>query len=332
MKEWKNVKLTSKGQEYVEPCELKTSLRSSSRAVFFRNTHKTTGEKIVSLKIARYGKANGTFYEKQDKSITLSCDEIDKLIEYIQEYYTPLNAGMSEFISVDKDAAELFSKVRDLGISDAEVVKKLHESGILTENLSVAITAAERKRAISEFEQAIGNGYPESYWQDWFGRNKWVLGSEYLNILPERDIDVTDIADYLMRAIDGFLDVVEIKRPDLPFWTKPDSHGNLCPSSQLTAAITQCLNYLYKIELQSNSVEFMERVDDTKTVKPQCMLVYGRSVAWHEDELKSLRILNAAYHQLHIITYDQLLIRAKLLLGIENEPFDDEEGFSELPF
>ena len=332
MKEWKNVKLTSKGQEYVEPCELKTGLRSSSRAVFFRNTHQTTGEKIVSLKIARYRKVNGTFYEKQDKSITLSCGEIDKLIEYIQEYYAPLNTGMSEFISVDKDAAELFAKVRDLGIPDAEVVKKLHESGILTENLSVAITAAERNRAVSEFEQAISSGYPESYWQDWFSRNKWVLGSEYLNILPERDIDVTDIADYLMRAIDGFLDVVEIKRPDLPFWTRPDSHGNLCPSSQLTAAITQCLNYLYKIELQSNSVEFMERVEDTKTVKPQCMLVYGRSVDWDDNELKSLRILIAAYHQLHIITYDQLLMRAKLLLGIENETADEEEDFSEWPF
>ena len=332
MKEWKNVKLTSKGQEYVEPCELKTGLRSSSRAVFFRNTHQTTGEKIVSLKIARYRKVNGTFYEKQDKSITLSCGEIDKLIEYIQEYYAPLNTGMSEFISVDKDAAELFAKVRDLGIPDAEVVKKLHESGILTENLSVAITAAERNRAVSEFEQAISSGYPESYWQDWFSRNKWVLGSEYLNILPERDIDVTDIADYLMKAIDGFLDVVEIKRPDLPFWTRPDSHGNLCPSAQLTAAITQCLNYLYKIELQSNSVEFMERVEDTKTVKPQCMLVYGRSVDWDDNELKSLRILNAAYHQLHIITYDQLLMRAKLLLGIENETADEEEDFSEWPF
>lgn len=332
MKEWKNVKLTSKGQEYVEPCELKTGLRSPSRAVFFRNTHQTTGEKIVSLKIARYRKVNGTFYEKQDKSITLSCGEIDKLIEYIQEYYAPLNTGMSEFISVDKDAAELFAKVRDLGIPDAEVVKKLHESGILTENLSVAITAAERNRAVSEFEQAISSGYPESYWQDWFSRNKWVLGSEYLNILPERDIDVTDIADYLMRAIDGFLDVVEIKRPDLPFWTRPDSHGNLCPSSQLTAEITQCLNYLYKIELQSNSVEFMERVEDTKTVKPQCMLVYGRSVDWDDNELKSLRILNAAYHQLHIITYDQLLMRAKLLLGIENETADEEEDFSEWPF
>ena len=229
----------------------------------------------------------------------------------------------------DVAAANLFEKVRELGISDDEVVDKLLESGILTENLSVAITAASRYNAIQEYEDAIESHYAESYWQQWFEKNKWILGSEYLNILPERDIDVNDIADYLIRSIDGFLDVVEIKKPDVPFWTRPDSHGNLCPSAQLTAAIMQCLNYLYRIELQSNSVDFVERVNGTKTVKPQCMLVYGRSNSWGEDELKSLRILNASYHQLHIITYDQLLTRAKQLLGVEEaeEPEDDELPF-----
>ena len=267
--------------------------------------------------------------EKQNKSVTLNSDELDKLIEYIQDYYAPLNIGMKEFISVDEDAAKLFSKIRSLNISDDEVVDKLISTGILTDNLSVAITAAERKMAITEFENAIALEKSESYWQTWFEKNKWVLGSEYLNILPERDIDVDDIADYLMRSIDGFLDVVEIKQPNLSFWTKPDSHGNLCPTAPLTAAITQCLNYLYRIELQSNSADFLERVDYTKTVKPQCMLVYSRSDTWGEKELQSLRILNAAYHQLHIITYDQLLIRAKQLLGMDST--DDAEEF-DFPF
>lgn len=236
---------------------------------------------------------------------------------------------MTEFIEADKDAAKLFAKVRDLGISDDEVVSKLIESGILTQNLTVAITAAERNNAVQEFEQAIDVERTESFWQNWFSQNKWVLGSEYLNILPERDIDTNDIADYLMRSIDGFLDVVEIKRPDLQFWAGPDSHGNYYPTAQLTAAISQCLNYLYRIELQSNSVEFMERVDGTKTVKPQCMLVYGRSDDWGEDKMRALRILNAAYHQLHIVTYDQLLLRAKQLLGFPNQ---DEEDYDSLPF
>lgn len=332
MKEWKNVKTNSSGQEYVEARVLKSGVRSSCRAVFFRNTHKNSGEQIVSLKIARYSKKEGQFIEKEDKTITLSAEELDKLIEYIQEYYTPLNIGMTEFIAADEDAAKLFAKVRDLGISDEEVVSKLSESGILTDNLVVAITAAKRNDAIREFEEVIDTQIRESFWQTWFSKNKWVLGSEYLNILPERDIDVDDIADYLVRSIDGFLDVVEIKRPDLPFWVKPDSHGNLCPSAQLTAAITQCLNYLYKIELQSNSVEFLERVNNTKTVKPQCMLVFGRSNNWSENENKAFRILNSAYNQLHIITYDQLLQRAKELLGLDDIEDVDEWDSNDLPF
>ncbi len=329
MQEWKNVKTTEAGQEYVEARELSSGPRSSCRAIFFRNTHKTTGANIVSLKIARLNKKDGILRAKDNKAITLTSKELDELIAYIQEYYTPLNIGMTEFIAADEDAAKLFSKVRELGISDDEVVDKLHESGILTENLSVAITAASRNYALREYEEAIECNYAESYWQTWFEGNKWILGSEFLNILPERDIDVDDIADYLMRSIDGFLDVVEIKKPDVPFWTKPDSHGNLCPSAQLTAAIMQCLNYLYRIELQSNSVEFLERVDGTKTVKPQCLLVYGRSDNWGEEELKALRILNASYHQLHIITYDQLLVRAKQLLGAEDDKEDIDDG---LPF
>lgn len=314
--EWKNVRRTNDGQEYVEPRTLSSGPRSACRAMFFRNTHKTNAKQIVSLKIARQKKAGNRLETKEDKSITLKPEEIDKLIEYIQEYYAPLNIGLTEFIEADEDAAKLFSKVRDLEISDDEVASKLLESGILTQNLSVAITAAERNNAVQEFEVSLGVEQTEAFWQSWFTQNKWVLGSEYLNILPERDIDVRDIADYLMRSIDGFLDVVEIKRPELPFWAGPDTHGNYYPSAQLTAAISQCLNYLYRIELQSNSVEFMERVGGTKTVKPQCLLVYGRSDQWGEDKMKALRILNAAHHQLHIITYDQLLLRAKQLLGI----------------
>lgn len=314
-KEWRYVNSTSTGQEYVEPKVLSSGMRSSCRAVFFRNRHRSTGVPIISLKIARLDK---TGKAKEDKSITLNQEEIDLLIEYIQEYYVPLNIGLEEFIEADEDAAELFKKIQGLGIPDEEIASKLIESGILTRNMSVAITAAERNNAVRDFEVSLDQEPSEAFWQDWFSQNKWVLGSDYLNILPERDIDAHDIADYLMRSIDGFVDVVEIKRPDLPFWAGPDSHGNYYPTSHLTAAITQCLNYLYRIELQSNSVEFMERVGGSKTVKPQCLLVYGRSDDWLEDKLKALRILNAAYHQLHIMTYDQLLVRAKQLLGIPN--------------
>ena len=70
-KEWKNVQTNGRGQEYVKARELSGGIRSSCRAIFFRNTHETTGEKIVSLKIARLNKSNGLLTEKQNKSVTL---------------------------------------------------------------------------------------------------------------------------------------------------------------------------------------------------------------------------------------------------------------------
>lgn len=115
--------------------------------MFFRNTHKSNGEQIVSLKIVRQKKVGNRLETKDDKAITLKPEEIDRLIEYIQEYYVPLNIGLTEFIEADEDAAKLFAKVKDLGISDDEVASKLLESGILTQNLSVAITAAERRNS-----------------------------------------------------------------------------------------------------------------------------------------------------------------------------------------
>ena len=75
-KEWKNVQTNGRGQEYVKARELSGGIRSSCRAIFFRNTHETTGEKIVSLKIARLNKSNGLLTEKQNKSVTLNSDEL----------------------------------------------------------------------------------------------------------------------------------------------------------------------------------------------------------------------------------------------------------------
>lgn len=128
------------------------------------------------------------------------------------------------------------------------------------------------------------------------------IGRQFLTTNIENDefsyIDEHHIADYIMQSIDGFLDLVEIKKTNLRFWTEPDSHGNYKPSA--------------------DSDDFRERVGGVRTVKPKCTLVYGRSNNWVDKQYEAFRILNAAYNQLNIITYDQLLARAKGLLGIES--------------
>jgi hypothetical protein len=169
-------------------------------------------------------------------------------------------------------------------------------------------------------------------------QNAWVLGSEFVKILDEREVDTANITDYLMQAYDGFLDIIEIKRPDgdLRFWADAQDHGNYVPSSDLTKAITQATKYIYEVEREANSVKFLERVGNVKTIKPRCVLIFGRSSDWNNEQKEAYRILNSSYHNLTILTYDHVLLRAKRILNIEEvkspEPAIEKVGVEDIPF
>jgi hypothetical protein len=158
----------------------------------------------------------------------------------------------------------------------------------------------------------------EQRWQVWLKENSWVLGSEFVKVLDEREVDTANITDYLMQAYDGFLDIIEIKRPEggLKFWNDTLDHGNYIPSTDLTKAITQATKYIYELEREANSLKFLEKVGNIKTIKPRCILVFGRSKDWNDDQKEAFRILNSSYHNLTIMTYDHVFLRAKKIACI----------------
>ena len=101
------------------------------------------------------------------------------------------------------------------------------------------------------------------------------------------------------------------------FWANGQDHGNYVPSSDLVKAVTQATKYIYEVEREANSVKFLERVDNVKTIQPRCILIFGRSDDWNEDQKEAYRILNSSYHNLTIMTYDHVLGRTKRILGID---------------
>jgi hypothetical protein len=96
-------------------------------------------------------------------------------------------------------------------------------------------------------------------------------------------------------------------------------------------AIAQASRYLYEVEREANSVKFLERVDQVKTIKPRCVLLFGRSHDWNDQQREAYRILNASYHNLTVMTYDHVVARARRILdlpGSEPPPskaFDDDD-------
>ena len=54
--------------------------------------------------------------------------------------------------------------------------------------------------------------------------------------------------------------------------------------------------------------------DDLEVLKPRIKIVIGRSNKLLYDEKKALRLLNSTLHGIEIITYDEILIRAKKII------------------
>lgn len=296
-----------------------------SRAVFWRVPH-NSGADTLCLKIGRYkrdGFAPETLLVGEPKSeLTLDDNELRTLLAFIAENYEPLRAGAHKYIPIDEafDNGNVEHVKAIFRNPDKErLLKFILDNSILPDELVIDIQHQERVKAIGEFERLLASDALEAAWQKWFSANSWVLGTEFVRVLDERAIDPENVADYLVQAYDGFLDIVEIKRPGgtMRFWAPTMDHGNYVPSTDLIKAVTQSTQYIFEVEREINSQKFFERVGEVRTVKPRGVLVFGRSDGWNEEQRRAYRILNASYHNLSIMTYDHVLTRAKRMLGIE---------------
>lgn len=298
-----------------------------TRAVFWKIPH-NTGQEDIRLKLGRYKKSTDFNEAEEPESLepkselTLDREEFRSLIEFLQQNYEPFRQGVKAFIPLDRPFdAENAQQIRALFSlpNKGDLVRFILDNEVIPEELAAGLRQARRVRAVREFKTMLGQNLRENPWQQWFQANSWVLGSQFVRILDERYIDTQHISDFLMEAYDGFLDVVEIKRPEggLNFWAPTLDHGNYVPSVDLTKAITQASRYIYEVEREANSVKFLERVGGVKTVKPRCILVFGRSNDWNEKQAEAYRIMNASFHNLTVLTYDHVLARARRISGID---------------
>ncbi len=300
-----------------------------TRAVFWNIPH-NSGREDIRLKLGRYQWVGDPPLDEELESktpkseVTLSHDELLALIELLRNDYAPFKEGVRAYIPLNKpfsmDNANQIKALFELP-EKAKLAQFILSNEIIPSELAVALRQAHRIRALNKFEAMLNGNLVEGEWQRWFQSNSWVLGSQFVQVLEERQIDTQHISDFLMQAYDGFLDIVEIKRPDggLQFWATMLDHGNYVPSSDLTKAIAQASRYIYEVEREANNVKFLDRVNGIRTVKPRCVLVFGRSNDWNAKQAEAYRIFNSAFHNLTLLTYDHVLARARRICGIDAE-------------
>lgn len=324
----RTVKVSQGGIEYLNGI-LKTKAKTITKVSFWKIPHATYTDDIC-LKIGRYNKGEGIFDEdtlectSPKSELTLDSYEFLKLLSFIGENYEPFKQGVKKYIPIDEkfDAKSVEHLKAIFSNPDkGKVLDFIVSNNILPEDLILNLQNQDRVKALGEFEAMLKEDLVEAKWQTWFSKNNWILGTDFVKILDEREIDTENISDYLLEAYDGFLDIVEIKRPggSLVFWADALDHGNYVPSTDLTKAITQATKYIYEVEREADSVKFLERVGNVKTIKPRCVLIFGRSNDWNQEQKEAFRILNSSYHNLTIMTYDHVFSRAKSILGIKSD-------------
>jgi hypothetical protein len=318
----KNISTSRNNQPYKVEI-LKSRERVYSKAILWLINHTTLPSRL-SLKVGKYTTKNFVWkeelYNESPKSeLTLDEDETEALIKFLDLYKEPLLNGVKKFISLDDSFSDgELDHLKAIFESDEKIklVNLILENNLIPEDILGGIRLSKMKKALLTFEDLLKNNVVESEWQDFFKMNTWILGTSFIKILDNRQIDEKNIADYLVKAMDGFIDIIELKRPSCDIWRSSKNHDNYIKSTELVEAEMQIDKYMQTLEKESNSLDTFEKLENCKIIKPRATLICGRSDLWNKQQFEDFRIINSSYNNKLILTFDMVLDRAKRIIDI----------------
>jgi hypothetical protein len=265
----------------------------------------------------------------------LDSGETRILFDYLTDFYRIADDGIrqgvetvhignpAEWIRTDSSRAELIRRLLndDHGGEVWEMLIALQPE--LASQLAAALVHKRRRQALAAFEQALTEEHNEEYWRRLLRANAWIFGGANVAIIDESRIDLHHIADIPFEVTGGFMDIVELKKPDFPFWTMSRTGSAwkyrgkfLTPHPELNGAIAQTRYYILQAEKHVADSDFA-RDHGVVPLKPRGLVVHGRSADWGTAEWEAFRLLNDGLHGLQVLTFDHLLEQGRRSLASE---------------
>lgn len=213
-------------------------------------------------------------------------------------------------------------------ISDRQRLSKELSEGL--DQLRAASNLDRYRRVLDQLERRLKSrrGYPESSgddsWQAWIYRNSWLFGPMYLEPLPWQPVGLRSRPDFIFPTLDGFFDILEIKKPDHEVLRIEGGHYTWTGTTN--HAIGQAVAYIASAEMGRLALE--RDISDrhgsqlkrrNSVVRPRAFVLIGRDVNWEEGKRESFRNLNAALHGVEVLTYDELLRRGRKMVGLYSQ-------------
>lgn len=329
----------------VHHLELKEGPRAYRIATVFEILNGETGElHHHALKLDAYEKSGNGFVKKTARSdwITSEPGELDKLGGFINSVlggHLPNEAGdyfivndeayqRTEFLKTVIGQAEIDDKLgllqellNDIVAAEQKGLDQLASANDdLLNNVAIAARMTRYRRVYEDFRKLIDReDTSESAIQTILSENPWLFGSEYSELLERRTWTRDDRLDFMLRrAVDGYLEIIEIKKPfNDALLLYDSSHDSYYPSASLSKVIGQVMRYIEEIERKRDSIVAQ---DGSDPLKIRARIIVGRD--GDSNHQGALRNLNAHLYRIEILTFDQLLRIGDRVLNV----FQDNIG------
>lgn len=272
-----------------------------------------TSSKVTSSKFIETTDQIQSILESLDGN---NIDDLRSVIKFLNR-----NAGKKERVDV------LLESLEEIDLENLEATHKLKTYKQEVDNLEKLLKLEKEGNILSAIKQLpdLKNyiaGQPEAIFRAWIERNlQWIFGVEYKSHKTDfRKIAIVSEVDVGMESMDGFIDLIELKRPSHIILNKDKSHNSYYPSADLSKALGQCGHYLkkmddYKLQLQNEY--------KVKVLRPRIKIIIGRTDDFIDEQYEALRMLNCNLNNIQIISYDYLLSCGQHILSNlekENDP------------
>ncbi len=298
-------------------------------AVYWVTPSSEPARKHVNLRIEQYKKnpTDPRFPDDPAQKINLEDDDIGSLISSAKAQSILKDSDVSDRVIVMKgEAAGEILKLTNRDIASiTQLVGSLTDENIqalakrvnpeIIEKIDSAVKYLRMEKSLSTLSAKIQEDVDESVFQTWFQENTWIFGKHYVHRVAKRTVGLESKADLIYISVDGFADLVELKKSVLarPILLPDASHKTFYPSQELSRALAQAMHYLQVIE--DHRLQLVKLVN-IPVLRPTITIIIGRSDDWSDPMKEQLRILNSTLLNIKVLTYDHLLAMGNSILQL----------------
>lgn len=274
----------------------------------------------------------------QEKGYTITCNGYKNLIDLF-----PNSSELTKYVhkrisSLVKEYIPQSDKYEHIYQKYIEKKEKtfFETASVDLQNANEKIKLEQFQVALQELHELLGEAehISESIWQRKIQKLLLLLYPQYVLCAREltfKGIDGCDKRpDYILVDANGFIDVMEIKKPTVDVLSRqPLYRNNYVPSREFSGTIQQIEKYIFCLNsLDRERDSFFSCLSklfpgeiNLQVVNPKGILLLGRSKDFNDQQTRDFELIRRQYKNIaDIMTYDDLIARIRrIILSLDNE-------------